>query len=351
MTFPELLSDTRARMGNPWIWLILLALYVPASFTRVTPTLSPWSSPLAFASVFVAPFVGLALFAWVAPWAWLWTRTTQAFPDAWRGSLQGLLLGLVLGTLLMLMEEGLRCALDPSPHFAWSNLARSVPQLAVGSAFVGFLIVALERATAARQRAEQLAREAQWILLKGQMSPHVFFNAMNNLTELIRKDPQMAERAALDLSDLFRRLMTHGQSHVAPLGEERVLVERYLAIEALRFGSRLSVAWLWDEALNTAEAPPFLLQPLVENALKHGLGPKSDGGRLRIEGRIEGSSICLQVANDGCPFSGRRGGGSGLANLEGRLALAFGRSATFRIGTEGPWTVCELTLPLSQELP
>lgn len=351
MIFPELLHDTRARMRNPWIWLILLAFYVPAALSRVTPTLSPWShGSLAFAYVFVAPLAGLGLFAWVAPWAWLWTGTPEDHPSPLRGGLQGLLLGLVLGTLLLLTEDGLQAAVVPGVGLSWSVLVRGIPQVAVGSAFVGFLIVALERATAARERAERLAREAQWILLKGQLSPHVFFNAMNNLTELIRKDPALAERAAMDLSDLFRRLMDHGQCHLAPLGEERALVERYLAIEALRLGNRLQVNWQWDPALDGAEVPPFLLQPLVENALKHGLSPKPEGGRLELEGRLVDGRIRLRVANDGRPLVDRGSGGSGLLNLEGRLRLAYGKDAALQLRSEGDWTVAEVDVPWSEEV-
>lgn len=351
MTFANVLQDTSTRMRNPWIWLILMGFYIPASLTRITPALSLGSGdPAVLAYILLSPFLGLSLFAWVAPWAWLWTGCPDEYPGALRGVGQGLALGLGLGALVLGVDEGLRALANPSARFQIDTLARGIPQVAVGSAFVGFLIVSLERATAARVRAEALAREAQWILLKGQLSPHVFFNAMSNLTELIRKDPLRAEQAALDLSDLFRRIMAHGQARVAPLGEERALVERYLAIEGLRLGDRIQIQWEWDPRLDASEAPPLLLQPLVENALKHGLGPKPEGGCLKITGHLEGARIHLRVANDGLPLSNPRPGGSGLDNLQGRLSLAFGRDASFSLGCEEGWVVSELSLPLTVEL-
>jgi hypothetical protein len=334
------------------MWIILLGFYIPAISARLSPgaTLLP-EGPLRFAHVFAIPFFELALLAWLAPWAWRWTGRSQDFPGPWRGILQGLILGAALGMLVLLMEDHLLNWVMSRTPVAWWKVVRSIPQLAIGLCFVGFLIVALDKTTLAKERAEQMAREAQWILLRGQMNPHVFFNAMNNLTELIRKDQQLAERAAMDLSDLFRRLMDHGQCHVAPLGEERALVERYLAIEGLRLGSRIQVEWAWDEALDVVEAPPFLLQPLVENAIKHGLAPVLEGGSLQITGRIEKGRAWVRVANTGRPLKSQRIGGSGLANLEARLGLAFEGEASFHLASNGAWTVAEIAFPVPQVVP
>jgi len=352
MTFPELLQDTRARMRQPWMWIILLAFYVPALASRLsTGAAALPGGPLRYAYAFAIPFLELALFAWVAPWAWRWTGRSEDFPGPWRGILQGLLLGALLGVLILLMEDYLVNWLVAGTPVAWWKVLKTIPQLALGSCFVGFLIVALEKTTVAKERAERMAREAQWILLRGQMNPHVFFNAMNNLTELIRKDQRLAERAAMDLSDLFRRLMDHGQCHVAPLGEERMLVERYLAVESLRLGSRVQVEWTWDGALDVIEAPPFLLQPLVENAIKHGLAPLPEGGSLHISGRMDKGRIMIRVANTGLPLKARHHGGSGLANLEGRLRLAFEEEASFGLATVDGWTVAEVTFPVALEVP
>jgi|GEM_PF-6076857 len=202
-----------------------------------------------------------------------------------------------------------------------------------------------------RETSRRQAREAQWVQLKGQLNPHVFFNAMNNLTALIRKDPVQAERAAENLTSLFRRLMAHGHRPVAPLGDERALLETYLAVEALRFGPRLTVIWEWDSNLDAVMAPPFLVQPLAENAIKHGLSPAPEGGELRIKGHIADGWVTLRVENTGCPLVSRRQGGLGLENLEARLRLFFPRDAKFRLASEPSGTLAEVRFPLMQELP
>jgi LytS/YehU family sensor histidine kinase len=214
---------------------------------------------------------------------------------------------------------------------------------------VGFGIVAYAKEVQARNEAEKRAQEAQWILLKGQLNPHVFFNAMNNLTQLIQADPPLAERAAMDLSDLFRRLMSHGQSHLTPLREERLLVERYLGIEALRLGTRLQVTWDWAGPLDEVLAPPFLIQPLVENAIKHGLAPHPPGGELRLSGNITQGQVCIRVENTGSPLRPRQSGGSGLDNLEARLRLAFEEEGGLSIMSTDTFTRAELHFPVLQE--
>jgi two-component system sensor histidine kinase AlgZ len=172
----------------------------------------------------------------------------------------------------------------------------------------------------------------------------VLFNSLNGLAELVRLDPLAAEQAILDLSELYRALLRHGDRPVAPLGDERALVQRFLAVEGLRMGSRLQVAWRWDESLDSVEAPPFLLQPLVENALKHGIAPNPAGGELAISLTREGAGFRLRVVNTGKGLGLVPGQGVGLQNLEARLKLAYGTGAAFHLRSEGPRTVAEVIL-------
>jgi LytS/YehU family sensor histidine kinase len=165
------------------------------------------------------------------------------------------------------------------------------------------------------------------------------------LAELVRQDPVAAEQAILDLAELYRALLRHGDRPKAPLGEERALVQRFLAVEGLRLGDRLRVRWDWDEALDGVEAPPFLLQPLVENALKHGIAPHPEGGDLAISLRREGQGLHLRVENTGRGLGLVPGDGVGLRNLEARLRLACGPTAAFRLRTEGTRTVASVDLP------
>ena len=235
-----------------------------------------------------------------------------------------------------------------SHHFSLPTLSRMLDYLTIFG-LGGYGITAYEREAKAKRMAQKQAQEAQWILLKGQMNPHAFFNAMNNLMELIQKDPPLAERVALEMADMFRRLSDHGQDRLTPLREERLLVERHLNLESLRLGTRLQVIWNWEEGLDGVMAPPFLVQPLVENAIKHALAPNPAGGILKITGVQEKGMVHIRVDNTGKALGPRHCGGSGLDNLESRLRLAFEEGSHFRLFAEGPWTVADLRFPVGRE--
>jgi two-component system sensor histidine kinase AlgZ len=220
------------------------------------------------------------------------------------------------------------------------NLLGGVPLMTIIGAIISFAVITEEEKAATEARLE----EAQWVLLRGQLSPHVLFNSLNGLAELVRQDPLAAEQALLDLAELYRALLRHGDRPKAPLGDERALVARFLAVEAVRMGPRLRVSWAWDEGLDGALVPPFLLQPLVENALKHGLAPESGGGHLIISLQPEGEGLRLRVVNTGRPLGLVPGQGIGLQNLEARLRLAYGSGAAFHLRSEGPSTVAEVLL-------
>ena len=210
---------------------------------------------------------------------------------------------------------------------------------------VGGMITISETVDEERSHALEQLQEAQWILLRGQLSPHVLFNALNGLAELVHQDAHAAEAALLDLAGLYRALLDHGDKVRAPLGDERRLLERYLGVEGMRLGPRLKVRWDWDGGLDRAQAPPFLLQPLVENAIKHGISSSPQGGELRIEARRLLYGTVLRVANTGQPPRLVLGHGVGLANLEARLSLAYKGKAAFKLFEEEGWTVAEITLP------
>jgi len=215
-----------------------------------------------------------------------------------------------------------------------------LPLMTIIGAIISFAVITEEEKTVAEVRLE----EAQWVLLRGQLSHHVLFNSLNGLAELVRQDPVAAEQAILDLSELYRALLRHGDRARAPLGDERALVQRFLAVEELRLGHRLRVAWRWDPSLDEVAAPPFLLQPLVENALKHGIAPDPAGGEMTISLQREGGGLRLQVSNTGRPLGLVPGQGIGLQNLEARLKLAYGQGATFHLRSQGMATVAEVVL-------
>ena len=186
--------------------------------------------------------------------------------------------------------------------------------------------------------------EAQWVLLRGQLSPHVLFNILNGVAELVRRDPDAAEKILLDLADLYRMLLDHGSRTWTTLGEERALIQRFLALEQIRLGSRLETHWNWDTSADLVATPPFLLQPLVENAVKHGIAPSLSGGELKIDWRRANQALFLRVSNTGCPLPKSSGPGLGIRNLESRLKLAYGDRARLRMFSDGAWTVAELEI-------
>ena len=182
--------------------------------------------------------------------------------------------------------------------------------------------------------------------LQARIRPHFLFNSMNTIASLVRSDPATAERAVEDLSELFRAALGagHGESTLA---EEIHLGERYLAIEALRLGERLRVDWQVADAPATLRMPRLVLQPLIENAVVHGIAPLADGGEISIFIRRYGGRLQLRVSNPAPPprpsESGNRHAQDSIAQ---RLAYHFGAGVRLSRGYHDGFYHCEIELPL-----
>ncbi|MDE3245861.1 MAG: histidine kinase, partial [Acidobacteriota bacterium] len=214
---------------------------------------------------------------------------------------------------------------------------------------VGGLVAARAHSEELRMASEAEAQVATNRLLQSQIHPHVLFNALNGLLELIHKSPKEAESAVRHLSELLRRIMRASEQMRLPLGEERKIIADFLALESIRLANRLKVTWEWDEELDSIEVPPLLLQPLVENAIKHGIAPSIPGGEVVLRARSQEGTIVLEVWNSGAPFLdnvARRG--IGVKNLRSRLALAFGAGASFSIGPSDQGTLATIRLEANQ---
>jgi len=214
---------------------------------------------------------------------------------------------------------------------------------------LGWVLANKERSEEREAEALQAATIAKARALQSQMSPHVLFNAISGLTELVWKDQKATEEALVNLAQLLRGLLDSSTRPVDPLATERTIVEHYLAVERIRLGARLRIEWDWDEQLEAHLVPPLMLQPLVENAIKHGIAPSRDGGDLRIFLRTEGSGFCLGVANTGAPFEAGRPEGIGLGNLRERLSLLGERPECLTLQGKEGWTVAELHLGSNPE--
>lgn len=236
-------------------------------------------------------------------------------------STQGLV-GAALGALSGLYGCGL---------LVWMGLLHPAPWLgaaAAGSLVAGVLVAGLVWRSKARTPAGTAAQLAE---LQARIRPHFLFNTLNTAIALVRDDPAQAENLLEDLSELFRHALADTQEAV-PLRQELQLAERYLAIEQLRFGERLKVQWSVDEAASSARLPPLILQPLVENAVKHGVEPSPEGAVVRISTQRRGSVVVIKVTNTVPAGSGRRGHGLALNNVRQRLTLLHDVQGRFQSG-------------------
>jgi two-component system LytT family sensor kinase len=194
-------------------------------------------------------------------------------------------------------------------------------------------LLRLEQQMAERQNREALllqqVTEAELRALRAQINPHFLFNSLNTIANLIVTNPARAETMTLRLAKVFRHVLAQSSRPLVSIREEMEFLRTYLEIEEARFGSRLQVEIDVAEEVAAATVPSLILQPVVENALKHGLGPKPGPGRLWISARADGDRVCLSVEDDGvgpgasANGNGARRHGVGLVNITERLATLY----------------------------
>jgi len=213
----------------------------------------------------------------------------------------------------------------------------------------------LELATL-QQKAE-LATVAELNALRAQINPHFLFNALNTIVSLCRTDSEQARNLIIELSEFFRRSLKSSRDFVT-LQEELQQVDSYLTLEKARFGERLSIVKKIDEAVEDVKIPSFTLQPLVENAVKHGLLSRTNGGTITISAKQNGSIVELQVEDNGQGIPQEnmkqifehgfgKGAGVGLTNVNERLKNIYGPQYALRIdSTEGKGTIIYISIPL-----
>ncbi len=214
---------------------------------------------------------------------------------------------------------------------AVTGLVESAPWVAsacAGAAMAAALVAGLVLRAKARAPAATAARLTE---LQSRIRPHFLFNTLNSAIALVRAEPGRAETLLEDLSDLFRHaLIDQGES--VTLEDEIALARRYLAIEGVRFGDRLHVEWALDPAAGQARLPPLLLQPLLENAVRHGVEPSEVGATLRVSTQRRGSVVLIKVTNTVPAGVGAPGHGVALNNVRDRLRLLHDVQGQFRSG-------------------
>src|SRR5580692_1326080 len=202
---------------------------------------------------------------------------------------------------------------------------------------------------------ERLLLHARMEALQNQINPHFLFNTLNSISSLVRFDPDMARDMISKLATILRRLLSSGEAF-APLRDEFEFIDNYLDIEVIRFGrEKLRVVKEFDPASLDVVVPSMLLQPLVENSIKHGLGPKVEGGSIFLRSRVNDSRLIIEVEDDGVGMGGAQleessswaGMGIGMANISERLQVLYGDTARMTIDShEGKGTLIRIRLPL-----
>jgi hypothetical protein len=220
------------------------------------------------------------------------------------------------------------------------------------AAALHYLLLALEDSRAAETEAlrfQILSREAELRALRAQIHPHFLFNSLNSINALIGSQPEEARRMCVLLADFLRRSLALGARDRVPLADELALAQDLLAIEKVRFGPRLSFAPSVEDAALTCLVPPLLLQPLVENAVTHGIAQRLEGGTVRLDARRRGERLLLAIENPrDSSVTARKGAGIGIENVRRRLETLYGRDAELHLRPEGDTFHVELDLPALQ---
>ena len=236
--------------------------------------------------------------------------------------------------------------LRSSPVLVWSLLMGSWLYLMVAG--LSYSIRAHRRVRAeeaASAEARVLAQQAQLAALRAQINPHFLFNALHSVGALVTSEPARADMALECLGDLLRYAL--GTENEVLFAQEWKFTQDYLAFEQLRLGDRLRVVASADDAAMPVMVPPLVLQPLVENAVRHGIADRAEGGRIELSARIDDARLVLRVGDDGRGFAEESGDGLGLSSVRRRIAALYGDQGGIAIESSNAGFIVTVTLPLA----
>ena len=360
---PDRLPPDEPIIANPWLrWGVIFAIYTGLAlffFGQVMVSNHLRDGDLLWWRELFDEAIYWYLWAAMTPLILRFARRYRIERAAWqRGVLAHVLLALVLAPLHDVLWRILVAwwlyDLPLAETGAW--LQRISGRVAVGT-FTGFykywLIVALyytfdyyHKYRRREQEAARLAvdaaqlkaqlRQAELDALKMQLHPHFLFNTLNTISVLMNEDVEKANQVLLRLGELLRVTLDQQGAQTVPLRQERDFLRRYLGIEEIRFADRLQVVVDIPPDLLDAAVPTLILQPLVENALRHGLAPQAAAGTLTLRARRDGDDLVLTVADDGVGLQGRDPSalpqaGIGLANTQARLQQRYGDAHRFTL--------------------
>lgn len=322
---PPLVFDA-CHLGVVLRAVLFVELVVAVAALFGADTLADWVRRLTLATAAALPGV----LAWLLAACSLKTLLAR-LPPAWQ---QGL--GLTLGGLAGLYGCSLLWLAG------WRERPPWLASAAGGALLAALLVAALVWRARGRAPAATTARLAE---LQARIRPHFLFNTLNSAIALVRAEPARAETLLEDLSDLFRQVLSE-PGEAVPLAQEIALAQRYLAIEQVRFGARLQVRWLLDPAAEAARLPPLLLQPLLENAVRHGVEPSAEGATITVGTQRRGNRVLIRVSNTVPAGTGQRGQGLALANVRSRLNLLHDVQGRFHSRLKGGVFQVRIEVPL-----
>lgn len=216
-----------------------------------------------------------------------------------------------------------------------------------------YVLIAMEESRRAEAQASEalvLARDAELKALKAQINPHFLFNSLNSISALTSIDPSRARDMCVLLGEFLRLTLGLGEKTVVRFSEELDLLQKYLAIEKIRFGERLKTRETIQEESKPCLLPPLLLQPLMENAIRHGIANLPEGGEVRLTAERQNGRLEILVENSWDPDAPpRRSSGMGLRNVKQRLEARYGKEAALRVMAEGDLFQVSLSIPMESE--
>jgi hypothetical protein len=304
----------------------------------------------------------LLVYAFVCLSAWYVCRATPLATSGVSRVLTASIVAALVGAAVWLaLNEAWLATLESMPELALitPRFRAQIPFLFVVSIMLFLLVLAVYYVvlafeafrTAERQQLELqvLTRDAELRALRAQVNPHFLYNSLNSISALTGSDAAAARRMCLLLAEFLRTTLRVSTQQSIAMAEELSLAERFLSIEQVRFGERLHVERSIDENALECQVPPLVLQPLLENAVGHGIAGLVDGGTIRLDIVRRGDRVSITVENPRDPDAmPRKQGGVGLENVRKRLTLVFGGAARldasasptgFRVAIDLPWTV------------
>ena len=264
--------------------------------------------------------VALAIFAFIYSISWAWPDFLQGrFGAAFEAFRSSPVLGwnLLVGFWLYLLVAGLSYAIRANQRARMQEAAASDARL--------------------------LAQQAQLAALRAQINPHFLFNALHSVGALVSSDPARADEALECLGDLLRYAL--GTENEVLLAQEWTFTTNYLSFEQLRLGDRLRVDTHTDPDALSVMVPPLILQPVVENAVRHGIADRAEGGRITLQSRVDNDRLVLRVTDDGRGAKGA-GDGLGLSSVRRRLAALYGDRASVTIDSSSAGCTVSIAVPM-----